>query len=122
LPNFRIIKDWIEWKRIAHDLVESLASDGLDASFRIGQSMSHIIFSTIDHHRLEREPRITIEIKGATKEVRIAYCDANIWFNGSIEEKIVSESEALLEMKIALRKLWNATKPTDELPKSLKSA
>jgi histone acetyltransferase (RNA polymerase elongator complex component) len=115
-------KDWIEWKRIARDIVESLASDGLDVSFRIGQSMSHIIFSTLEHHRLEREPRVTLEIRSAEKKVKIAYSDANLWFNATTDEKVVAASDAPFEVKKMLRRLWTTTRPIQELPDALKTA
>ncbi len=33
-----------------------------DTLFRAGQSVSHLILSTIDHHGLHHEPRVTVDV------------------------------------------------------------
>ena len=113
---------WLDWKRIAKSLISSLTEEHLDRSLRIGQSMSHIIFSTIDHHRLYQEPRVTVEIREKDKKLRFAYSTSNLWFNEPIEEITVYEADALLVAKHMLRKLWLVTKPGMEVPDALREA
>jgi len=93
-------EDWREWKRIAKLIVDSVGSDDIKSAFRVGQSMSHIILSTLDHHRLTDEPRVTLEIHAPKSEVRIAYGTTNFWFFEATEEKTVSVANAPNEIRM----------------------
>jgi hypothetical protein len=53
---------WSSYKRIAFDLFSSLEQLELNRIFRAGTSMHDIIFSTLDHHILKDEPRVTLTI------------------------------------------------------------
>src|SRR5580692_5380206 len=64
---------WSKWKPIVRDFVSVLEVRGLVELFRIGQSMHTIIFSTLEHHRLGSEPRVTLEFNPTEQMVWIAY-------------------------------------------------
>lgn len=113
---------WKEWRPIANQLLDALANEGLDRSFRVGLSMSHIIFSTIDRHGLTDEPRVTLVIYPAEETVTISYSKTHSLFGPAIEIKKVSMSEAIAELKRMLRRLWEATKPVSEMPAALQNA
>jgi hypothetical protein len=53
-----------------------------DIAVWIGQSMSHLVFSTLDHHRFRDEPPMTIEFN-PPDEVRIAHGKNNLFFSPS---------------------------------------
>jgi len=120
ISEFPDNEDWREWKRIAKLIVDSVGNDDIKSAFRVGQSMSHIILSTLDHHRLTDEPRVTLEIHAPKNEVRIAYGTANLWFFEATEEKTVSVANAPNEIRMFLKKLWCATKNGMPLPNTLK--
>jgi len=113
---------WSEWKRIASGIVTALEKLGLVDDFRIGQSMDHIIFSTVNYHGLvNAEPRVTLEINPEAKTVRVAYSTANIWFNPSLREEVFPEADATGGILQFLRRLWLGTKPNKPLPRALRA-
>ena len=64
---------WSKWKPMANQVISELEGRGLDKLFRVGQSMHTIIFSTLDHHRLAGEPRVTLDFDAEEQKVQIAY-------------------------------------------------
>jgi hypothetical protein len=52
---------WSKWKPMVRGVVYTLEAHDLVPLFRVGQSMHHILISTLDHHRLTSEPRVTLE-------------------------------------------------------------
>jgi hypothetical protein len=112
---------WTEWKIIARSIVSSLENFDLVANFRIGQSMHDIIFSTLDHHRLTTEPRVTISIDSMQKTVRVAYSHANISFSDPDSEQTHSTEAAIPGILSCLRRLWIETKSGAPIPEALKN-
>jgi len=81
--------------------------------------MHHIILSTLDHHRLASEPRVTLEFHPSEQEVRIAYCRANLYFHEPLSEERVPVSSAVACVLEYLRRLWAETKAPAPIPKEL---
>ena len=113
---------WSQWKSMARQVVSALESHGLVALFRIGQSMHQIIFSTLDHHRLTSEPRVTLEFDPKEQIVRVAYSCTNIGFNEPLVEQRVPISAAVSATLDYLRRLWTETKPDAPIPDELITA
>jgi hypothetical protein len=101
-------------------VVSGLEARGLAAFFRIGQSMHHIIFSTLDHHRLTSEPRVTLEFHPKEQTVRVAYSCANLYFNEPLSEESVPVVAAVPSTLSYLRRLWSETRPSIPIPDALK--
>ncbi len=110
---------WLQWKPIVENVVSQLEARGLAPFFRVGQSMHHVIFSTLDHHQLVEEPRVTLAIEPEEKRVRVAYSTANLWFQPAIAEQRADVSASVPIVLAYLRRLWLDTKPTVPLPSPL---
>lgn len=110
---------WSRWKPMVEGVVSNLEARGLAPLFRVGQSMHHVIFSTIDHHNLTDEPRVTLEFLPNRGTVRVAYCYANLYFQPAIAEVHVPVSDAVPIVLDYLRRLWIETKPSVPLPSVL---
>jgi hypothetical protein len=113
---------WSQWKPMVRGVVSTLDARGLVASFRIGQSMHHIIFSTIDHHRLTSEPRVTLEFHPKEQTVRVAYSCSNLYFNEPLSQETVPLSTAAPSTLGYLRRLWCETRPDTPIPDVLNAA
>jgi hypothetical protein len=112
---------WSSWKPMAREIISALEARGLAAQFRMGQSMHHLIFSTLDHHGLSGEPRVTLEFDPKTQQVRVAYSRANLWFNAADSEERVGLPLAVPCVIGYLRRLWSETKPDSQIPDALKT-
>jgi hypothetical protein len=110
---------WSKWKPMVRTVVSALDARGLPPLFRIGQSMHHIIFSTLDNHQLVSEPRVTLEFLPNEQIVRIAYSHANLYFSEPLSEERVSVSAAIPSTLGYLRRLWSEMKPTTPIPDAL---
>jgi len=110
---------WSKWKPMVRSVISELESRSLGASLRIGQSMHHIIFSTLDHHRLKDEPRVTLEFHPEEQTVRITYSCSNLHFKEPMSQETVPVSDAISTILTYLRRLWKETKPDVEIPDRL---
>ena len=98
---------WTLWKVLARRLLGESVRFGLNRYFRAGQSMDRLVFSTLDHHRLNiMDARVTVEVR-AENEVRVSYFQFGI-----------QELEYTLPFELAfptfvrfLNQLWTATMP-----------
>lgn len=81
--------------------------------------MSHVIFSTLDHHGLKEEPRVTFEVMRDWR-VRISLTKSNVWFFSPTQFALVDESDAFKTLRRYLWHLWEATMP-EAIPESLRS-
>jgi hypothetical protein len=113
---------WSKWKPMVRGVVSTLEARGLIPLFRIGQSMHHILFSTLEHHRLTSEPRVTLEFDPKEQTVRIAYSYSNVSFNEPLSQETIPISAALPSILGYLRRLWRETKPATEIPDGLNAA
>jgi hypothetical protein len=107
---------WSQWRPMVRDVVSSLEARGLVALFHIGRSMHHIIFSTLEHHGLTSEPRVTLEFHPPEQAVRVAYSCSNLHFGEPLSEECVPITAAVPSTLSFLRRLWSETKPTSEIP------
>jgi len=82
-------------------------------------SMSHVIFSTLDHHGLREEPRVTLQVMKDWK-IRISLTRNNIWFNEPTQFAFVNESDSFETLRRYLWHLWEETMP-EAIPESLRS-
>lgn len=110
------------WTAIVRDTIAALERRGLSPLFRIGQSMHHIIFSTVDKHVLGSEPRVTLEFDPNEDIVRIAYGFGNLYFSDPASEERVAAVTAVPTILLYLRRLWKETKPDVPLPDALSGA
>lgn len=113
---------WSKWKPLVRGVVSELEVRGVAPLFRIGQSMHHIIFSTVDHHRLSSEPRVTLEFLPNEQIVRVTYHYASIHFSDPVLEECVAPSLAVPAIFRYLRRLWSETKPDTQIPDALNAA
>jgi hypothetical protein len=111
---------WPDWKQIARNIVTSLESMGLISQFRIGQSMSNIIFSTLDHHQVFGHRHVTISMRPDEKTVHVAYSTKSILFKSFIAEDTYPVAEVIPDILSYLRRLWIDTKPELPIPDVLK--
>jgi hypothetical protein len=113
---------WSKWKPMARTIVSELEACGLAPLFRVGQSMHHIVFSTLDHHRLSSEPRVTLELLPNEHIVRVAFSRANLWFSEPLSEDRIEPSLAAATALQYLRRLWTETKPDIQIPDALEAS
>lgn len=119
IAEFPDSENWSRWKPMARNIVGSLSARGLAPLFRIGQSMHHIIFSTVDHHCLSSEPRVTLEFLPKEEVVRVSYSSANLHLKEPASEERVALSFAVPCVIRYLRRLWCETKPEVPIPDAL---
>lgn len=110
---------WTPWKALARRLICAGIAAGLNRYFRAGQSMHHIVFSTLDHHGLRDEPHVTIELHPPS-ELRIAYGTTNLWFRTPELEYSLSFDDAFATFRRFLHQLWTATVP-EPIPEEIRS-
>jgi hypothetical protein len=110
---------WSKWKPMVRGVVSTLEARGLGPLFRIGQSMHHVLISTLDHHRLTSEPRVTLDFHPKEQTVRVAYSCSNLWFNEPISQETIPISTAMPSILGYLRRLWIETKPATPIPDGL---
>jgi len=99
---------WNRWKGIALPILRQSVDLELDSLFRAGMGMHQLIFSTVDHHRLKDEPRVTFEIR-EDWTIRISLARSNVYFNEPSDFAIVDEALAFSTFRQYLRRLWEQT-------------
>ena len=110
---------WSVWEPMVRKVVVELEKHGLSEFFRIGQGMHQIIFSTLDQHVLESEPRVTLEFSPKEQTMRVAYSYALLYFHEPLSEETVSIDLATQSTINYLRRLWIETKPEIQIPDAL---
>jgi len=105
------------WAHVCSELLAEGKRRGLDQHFRAGQSMQHMIFSTVSHHGLQDELRVTVAIPtdeadsaatGARLEVSLGR--VNRWFAEPERLTIGPAADAWPLLAEYLRDLWRATR------------
>lgn len=116
---------WASWKGFVLPLLRTCVDAGLDQYFRVGQSMSHIIFSTTEEHRLGKcnpSPlRITIRSEDYGQRWYIARSYRNIHFSKPESEALIDSERAFTVLKSYLADLWKETRQGEALPAPLAS-
>ncbi len=112
---------WSSYKGTARDVFASLTKFELNQAFRAGLSMHDIIFSTLDHHGLRDEPRVTFTIRPKEGSVKIAYSYSHVDFGPSapVSEEICPASDVTPVLVNYLRRIWIETKPSERIPPGL---
>ena len=113
---------WSQWKSMVLVILSKLEARGMTSLFRIGLSMNHVLFSTLDHHRLTSEARVTLEFHPKDQSVRVAYSNWNVSFREPISEETIPISGALPRIREYLQRLWSETKPMTPIPHGLNVA
>lgn len=109
---------WTDWRAQMVPLLREALERGIHHHFQAGQSMQHIIFSTLEHWGLDREPRVTI---GYEKDMSlfVAYSTTNIWFSEPMTKVALQRDNAMNVLARFLRTLWTDTKPDAHVPAEL---
>jgi hypothetical protein len=100
---------WKAWKAIAHEFIFDCVRLGLNRYFRAGQSMHHFVFSTLDHHCLRDEPRVTVELHPGRRALRIAYGRRNLYFSTPELEYTLPFDAGIATFRRFLKQLWTVT-------------
>jgi hypothetical protein len=115
--------NWIRFSAFVSPLLQACVEAGLDRYFRAGQSMSHVIFSTAEEHRLEKydppPPRVTRRFDAANQQWLVARSYKNLHFSKADGEAPVNSETAYAVLKAYLTNLWRETRPDESLPASL---
>ena len=110
---------WNRWRSIVLPILERAVELEFDSLFRAGMSMSHVVFSTLDHHGLKLEPRVTLEVMRDWR-VRISFTTNNVWGVEPTHFAILDESSAFPTLRRYLWHLWEETVP-EPIPDCLRS-
>jgi hypothetical protein len=117
---------WSEWKRMVRSIISDLETRGAASLFRIGQGMHQILISTLEHHGLASEPRVTLEFDPEQQSVCVSYSQTLVGeeeygFARPLAQERVSISKAMPVVLSYLRRLWIETKPNTNLPDMFKA-
>jgi ABC-type branched-subunit amino acid transport system substrate-binding protein len=105
------------WARVGAQLLAQGQQRGLDQHFRAGQSMQHLIFSTVPHSGLQDDLRVTVgwpqddtdsAATGAMVEVSIGR--KNRWFSAPDRLHVAAAVDAWPLVAEYLAALWLDTK------------
>jgi hypothetical protein len=112
--------DWAPWKAFILPLLRSCVDAGIDQYFRVGQSMSDIIFSNTEQHGLENyeppPPRVTLRFDRAKRQWFIAW-SYRFLISGEPDRKDpVNAENAFSVLKSYLADLWRETRPNETVP------
>ncbi len=109
---------WNQWRAAISPLLDQCIQRGYNRLFRAGKSMHHILLSTLPHNGLRGEPHVTLEV---TKEgnIEIHYSTANTYFGPSIQNQVVTPSDAFPILTRYLQHLWTET-VAEPIPENLR--
>ena len=109
---------WNRWRGTISPLMERAIECEVDSLFRAGLSMSTLILSTLDHHGLRAEPRVSINV---TQDwaLRISYSTWNVEFKEPAQFEVALPSLAFPIFTRYLRRLWEETMP-EPIPEILR--
>ena len=100
---------WTPWKALARRFLQEGIRIGLHRHFRAGLSMNLIVFSTLDHHGLHLEPRVTVELHPES-ELRVAFGTTNIELHPPAElDYLLPFEPGFATFRRFLNHLWTAT-------------
>ena len=118
-------ENWTPFTAFVAPVLHACVRAGLNEYFRVGQSMSHIIFSTAENHGLEKynpqPPRVTLLHDRKTNQWFIAWSHLNLLVRPEAVERqdSVTSETVLLRLKSYLADLWRETQNGKPLPAAL---
>lgn len=118
IETFPDREEWNRWRSLVTPLVERAIESEFDSLFRAGMSLSHLVFSTLDHHGLRNEPRITVDLT-TDFNLRISYSTSDLWFQQPTQFEIVEPRLAFPVFTRYLQHLWEETLP-EPIPEALR--
>ena len=111
------------WAAFLLPVLRACVNEGLDHYFRVGQSMSHIIFSTTERHGLEHydppPPRISLLQDPDKQQWTVAWSYRNLWFSKPDRQDVITSDNAFSTLKRYLADLWRETSPGQAIPAAL---
>ncbi len=107
-----------QWRGFAQQFICECVHLKLDRYFHASQSMDHLVFSTLHHHDLRDEPRVTVELHPGEHTLRIAYGRNNLWSAPPEIEYTLPFDAGVKTFQQFLKQLWNAT-ATEGFPSEL---
>lgn len=116
--EFPDTEHWNRWRSTICPVIEEALRQGYDRLFRAGSSMHHLIFSTLKHHGLRMEPRITLRVTDDWK-IGIYYSTGHIDFVAPIQSVVAAAPEAFAIFTRYLMRLWEDTVP-EPIPERLR--
>jgi len=116
--EFPDTEHWNRWRSTMCPVLEEALRQGYNRLFRAGSSMHDLIFSTLDHHGLRMELRVTLRVTNDWK-IGIYYSTVHIDFGSPIESVSVTTPEAFPVFTRYLRHLWEETVP-EPIPQELR--
>jgi hypothetical protein len=109
---------WKAWKALGQEFLSACMRLGLDRYYRAGHSMHHLVFSTLDHHPLQEEARVTVELHPEDHTLRIAFGRGGLYFSPAELEYTLSFDAGIPTFQRFLKQLWIATS-TEAFPPEL---
>jgi hypothetical protein len=106
---------WKAWKSLAQQFLTQSLDAGLNRFFRVGRGMTDLIFSTLDHHGLNGENCVIVEL-WPPDSVRLTYSRHHKSLN---VEYVLDFDTAFPTFQRFLNQLWINTMP-EAIPSDLR--
>jgi hypothetical protein len=111
---------WLDWKCLARRFVQYGLDRNFNRHFRAGQSMSTLVFSTLDRHGLRDGARVAVTLR-PPDELKLIYWPATPATKGDQRlEYDLHLDEAMPTFQRFLNHLWE-TSMSDPLPSDMRS-
>ena len=109
-----------DWKRLARRFIQWGLDRSFDRHFRAGQSMSTLVFSTLDHHGALYEPLVMVSLL-PPETMKLVYSPATPAGKGDTRlEYELAFDEAMPTFQRFLNHLWELTM-SEPLPSDMRS-
>ena len=111
---------WAKWKTMARRFVKFALDRNFNRHFRAGQSMSTLVFSTLDHHGLRHDACVSVSLR-PPDTIHLSYAPSIPAVKGDSELTYeLPYDEAVVTFQRFLNHLWEMT--VDEpLPSDMRS-
>jgi hypothetical protein len=121
LESWRAVEAFVErmgdrWRAVAQRFLGEGVRFRLDSYFRAGQSMDELVFSTLDHHGLQWEPRVMVKFF-AEDRIHVKYVHPP----ARGPEYTLPFDQAFPTFVRFLSQIWSATMP-EAVPEEVRAA
>jgi hypothetical protein len=117
--SWKFVQEWIEdrpenartttWKALGKKLICTGVAIGLNRYFRAGMNEDQFTFSTLDHHRLWHQPRVTVDIR-QEDVIRVAFASTTrLEFNAADVQYTLPFEPGFATFRRFLNQLWKET-------------